>query len=268
MGLRSFSLALSLLMGAILLSAVGAWSQPGQDLFDQGVRLYRAGNMEGAAKTFLAAAQAGHSGAQLQIGWHYEKGAGVTQSYSESAKWYRKSAEQGNSTAMSNLGLLYEQGLGVPEDWVQAASWYQRSADLGNAEGESRLARAYEFGIGVPQSRKTAVFWDSRAAAQGNEQSAYFARWLKDPTNNIGFRNTEERDLVMAGRLRFGGALIGGDPAGILFRNSNERLGWLITQRKALDRQEVESLWGIRKSQYDSCRRAHRHDCHDPGPRP
>lgn len=246
----------------------GQRAEPAQDLFDQGARVYRAGDQAGAAKYFLSAAQAGHVGAQLQIGWHYEKGIGVPRSYAEAARWYRKSAEQGNATAMKNLGTLYEEGWGVPEDWIEAAKWYQKSADLGNADGESALARAYEFGIGVPQNRKTTILWDERAAAQGNGQSAHYARWLRDPTNNIGFRNQNEHDLVMAGQLRFGAALIGGDPAGILFRNSNERLGWLLTQRKTLDRQEAETIWQIQKSEYDRCRNAGRDNCHEPGPRP
>jgi hypothetical protein len=108
-----------------LLARIQATSQPprkepAQDLVDEGRRLFTSGDRPGAAKPFLAAAQAGHSGAQLQIGWHYEKGVGVSQSYAEAARWYHKSAEQGNSTAMKNLGQLYEEGLGVPEDWTEA----------------------------------------------------------------------------------------------------------------------------------------------------
>lgn len=55
--------------------------EPAQDLFDEGERLYESGHREAAVKPFLAAAQAGNSMAQLQIGWHYEKGVGITQSY-------------------------------------------------------------------------------------------------------------------------------------------------------------------------------------------
>lgn len=89
-------------------------NEPAQDLFDEGERLYGAGLREAAVKPFLAAAQAGNSMAQLQIGWHYEKGVGVTRSYSEAAKWYRKSVNQGNPIAMKNLGQFYE-SVGLPE---------------------------------------------------------------------------------------------------------------------------------------------------------
>lgn len=242
--------------------------EPAQDLWERGVRLYQAGDLPGASKLILAAAQAGNSLAQTQIGLHYEKGIGLQKNYTEAARWYRRGAENGDSLGMKNLGQLYEEGKGVPEDWVEAAKWYAKSAELGNKEGQGALARAYQFGIGVPQNRKTSILWDQRAAAQGDSTAAYYARWLRDPTNNIGFRNDQERDLVIAGKLRFGVQLIGGDPAGILFRNSTERFAWLLLQRKDLDKDEADTWWQIRKGEYDRCRNNHEDYCREPGPRP
>jgi len=256
----------------VLLAAVAALAQPrrqpAQDLWDQGVRLYQAGDYVAASKAILAAAQAGNILAQTQIGLHYEKGIGLAKNYAEAARWYRRGAESGDSLGMKNIGQMYEEGKGVPEDWIEAARWYTKSAELGNKEGEAALARAYQFGIGVPQNRKTSIFWDQKAAAQGDQSSAHYARWLRDPTNNIGFRNDQERDLVMAGKLRFGVQLIGGDPAGILFRNSRERWAWLLRQRKDLDRDEADTWWMINKQEYDRCVSNHGDYCREPGPRP
>jgi TPR repeat protein len=256
------------LLAAIQAHDRPARKEPAQGLLEEGRRLFESGNHAAAARPFLAAAQAGNSAAQLQIGWHYENGVGVQQSSADAARWYRKSAEQGNSRAMKNLGQFYENGTGVPEDWVEAARWYRKSAEEGDRDGESALARAYQFGVGVPQNRKLAIQWDERAAAQGDGQAAYFARWLRDPTNNIGFRNDYEHRLVMAGRLRFGGALIGGDPAGLTFRNSRERLAWLLLQRKELDHQEAYTMWSIARDEYERCRRGSGQSCRDPGPPP
>jgi TPR repeat protein len=242
--------------------------QPAEDLWQEGIRLYQAGNMTAAAKVILEAAQAGHLLAQGQIGFQFEKGIGVARSFPQAAAWYRKAADQGDSRSMKNLGQLYELGLGVPEDWGEAARWYARSAEHGDRDGQTALARAYQFGIGVAQDRKTSIVWDERAAAQGDSQSAHYARWLRDPTNFIGFRNDEEQSLVMAGKLRFGVQLLGGDPAGILFRNSTERFAWLLFQRKALDRDEADTWWQIRNMEYDRCRQNHREYCREPGPRP
>jgi pyridoxamine 5'-phosphate oxidase-like protein len=77
-----------------------------------------------------------------------------------------------------------------------------------------------------------------------------------------------EGDRILAGRLRFGGALIGGDPAGLVFRNSHERLGWLLLQRKELDHQEAETMWSFARDEYQRCRNAHGTNCRDPGPPP
>jgi TPR repeat protein len=170
-------------------------NEPAQDLFEEGSRLYNSGHQAEAARPFLKAAEAGNSLAQLQIGWHYEKGVGVSQSFAQAADWYRKAAGNGNTAAMKNLGQLYELGQGVPENWVEAAKWYRTSAERGDPNGEAALARAYEFGVGVYQSRQQAIEWDQRAAAQGNAQSAYYARWLQSGSNSIGFRNQEERNM-------------------------------------------------------------------------
>ena len=235
------TLALLLASVALLLAFQAQRRQPAQDLWDQGVRLYQAGDYAAASKAILAAAQAGNMLAQTQIGLHYEKGIGVAKNYAEAARWYRRGAESGDSLGMKNIGQMYEEGKGVPEDWMEAAKWYAKSAELGNREGEAALARAYQFGIGVAQNRQASIFWDQKAAAQGDQTSAHYARWLRDRTNNIGFRTDQERDLVMAGKLRFGVQLLGGDPAGILFHNSRERWAWLLWQRKELDRDEADT---------------------------
>lgn len=251
-------------------AACSAGQNPGasEDLWEQGVKLYQAGDMAGAARVILEAAKAGNLLAQGQMGFQYEKGIGVKQSFAEAAKWYRRAADRGDSRSMKDLGQLYELGLGVPEDWIQAAKWYEKSAEKGDRDGEAALARAYQFGIGVPQNRATSIVWDRRAAAQGDAGAAYYARWLRDPTNFIGFRDEDERALVMAGKLRFGVQLIGGDPAGITFRNSKERFAWLLFQRRQLDKDEADTWWQIRKSEYEDCERAHRGYCREPGPRP
>ena len=242
-------------------------AEPAQDAFQKGSSLYNSGNMSAAAQMFLAAAQAGNSLAQLQIGWHYETGTGVSRNFGEAAKWYETSAKQGNAKAMNNLGTLYENGNGVPENWVEAARWYTKSAELGDPNGENSLGAAYQFGIGVPQNRRLAIQWYERAASR-NPHAALYAKTLKDPTNNIGFRNDGEAQLVIAGRLRYGAALIGGDPAGILFHNSAERMQWLAGLRRRLDFQEATTQWHIADDKYQKCQSAHLSGCLNPGPPP
>jgi TPR repeat protein len=211
---------------------------PAQELLAEGHRLYRAGNRAAAAKPFLTAALAGNANAQYNIGWHYENGVGVQQNRAEARRWYRSAADLGHALAMRAVGLMYEQGDGVPEDWMQAATWYRRSADRGEVNGLYSLAGAYQFGIGVPQNRRLAIEWHERAAAAGNQESARTARQLRESTNFIGFRDDRESQLVLGNRLRSSAQLLGGDPAGITFRNSTDRLNWLSGLRQRLDREE------------------------------
>jgi hypothetical protein len=118
----------------------------------------------------------------------------------------------------------------------------------------------------VPQDRQQAIAWFARAGAQGIGQGEYFARWLRDPLNNIGFRNQAEHDLVIGGKLRFG--LLSGDPAGVTFHSSAQRTAWLTGQRRELDLSEAHTMWSIRSGEYQQCQRAGGSNCVNPGPDP
>jgi TPR repeat protein len=239
---------------------------PGQQFDDEGTKQYQAKNYAGAFASFQKAAQMGNPQGQLHLGVLYEFGQGVAVNYGEAFRLYTQAANAGNSGAQKTLGLLYEEGKGTPENWAEALKWYQKSADQYNADGEFALGRMYEFGMAVPQNRATAIAWFRKSGAQGNSQAAYFARWLSDPTNNIGFRNDQEHNLVIAGKLRFGAG--SDDPAGIAFRNSAERLSWLNGLRQRIDQSEAMTMWTIRKNEYDQCRNNGGSNCHPPGPRP
>ena len=50
-------------------------------------------------KNIFSLARKGDAIAQYNIGTMYDKGEGVTQSYTEALKWYRLAAEQNNANA-------------------------------------------------------------------------------------------------------------------------------------------------------------------------
>ena len=83
---------------------------------------------------FRKAAEQGDAWAQYNLGWCYEHGRGVPQSYGEAVMWYRKVADQGNATAQNSLGLCYQNGYGVPQDKLQAYKWFTLASGHGNAE--------------------------------------------------------------------------------------------------------------------------------------
>lgn len=250
----------------IVLFVAGCRAEPAEDIFTRAIAVYQSGDKAGALELFIKSARAGNSKAAVQVGFSYESGAGVAVNLTAAAKWYRTGAEMGDSRGQKNLGALYESGRGVVEDWLEAAKWYQKSAQQGDPDGEAALARAYEFGVGVPQSRRDAIYWDRKAAAQGDEESAYYARWLSDPTNNIGFRNAAERNIVIGYRMV--DMIVHNEPAGLLFRNSAERRSYLIGVARRLDSDMAYARWWQARAEYTQCESARRSGCRNPGPEP
>ena len=234
---------------------------PGADLHSQAGARFQAGDHAGAAQILTKAAQAGNAVAQLRLALMYDQGDGVRQSAATAFEWYSRAAALGEPESQNQVGLFYELAQGVPENWDLAAKLYAASAQQGWQKGQFSFGRAFQFGIGVPQSRPQAIAWYQKAAAQGHAKGDYWAKWLRDPTNNIGFRDDLEHDIVIAGKLRFGSSLMGGDPTGIAFHNSARRILWIHGLRNALDREEAEVFSAIRKREYEDCRSAGRDNC-------
>ncbi len=234
---------------------------PRAALYDQAGARFQAGDRAGAAKLAQEAAEAGNAQAQLRLAMMYEGAEGVARSTKSALAWYSRAAAQGEPASQMEMGGYYEEGDGVPENCQLAARLYEASALQGWTKGQFAYGRCFQFGIGVPQDRQQAIAWFQKAAAQGNAQAEYFARHLRDPLNNIGFRNEIERDIVLAGKLRFGGSVLGGDPAGVTFHNSAQRALWLMGQRNRLDKEEAEIWRQIRQREYNDCRRAGKDNC-------
>jgi hypothetical protein len=234
---------------------------PGAAIYDQAGTRFKAGDHSGAAQIVAKAAAMGNAVAQLRLALMYDQGDGVRRSSKTAFEWYSRAAAQGEPESQEQVGVFYELAEGVPENWDLAARFFQASAMQGWMKGQFALGRAYQFGIGLPQDRQQAIEWFERAGMQGHGQAEYFAKWLRDPTNNIGFRNNIEHDVVMAGRLRFGTALMGGDPAGITFHTSAQRALWIIGLRNRVDKQEAEVFRDIRQREYTDCVHAGRDNC-------
>jgi len=111
--------------------------------------------------------------------------------------------------------------------------------------------------IGLPLGFVPHVFFPDQAARQiGWPPGSPFQL-------EVGFH---EHDLVIGGKLRF--ELLSGDPAGMVFHNSGQRMAWLTGQRRQLDRSEAHTIWQIRADEYRQCRNVGGSNCFDPGPDP
>ena len=62
-------------------------------------------DLENAVRLYKLAAEAGYPPAQCNLGWCYEAGQGVEQSWPEAIHWYTVAAEAGYPRAQCNLVL-------------------------------------------------------------------------------------------------------------------------------------------------------------------
>jgi TPR repeat protein len=66
--------------------------------------------------------------ADALLGFKYEHGLGVPQSFDVAVDLYVRAAEQGDPTGQYLLGLMYDKGLGVWQDEVLAHKWLNLAA--------------------------------------------------------------------------------------------------------------------------------------------
>jgi uncharacterized protein len=89
-------------------------------------------------------------------------------------------ARQGNPRGEALLGYMYEHGLGVPQSWPAAVDYYLLAAEHGDPTGQYLLGLMYDKGFGVSRDVVLAYKWLDLAAARapkGNRD--YFLR-LRD----------------------------------------------------------------------------------------
>ena len=89
-------------------------------------------------------------------------------------------ARRGNARAEALLGYMYEHGLGVPQSWPAAVDYYLLAAEQGDATGQYLLGLMYDKGFGVSRDVVQAYKWLDLAAAHGPRNNReYFIR-LRD----------------------------------------------------------------------------------------
>jgi TPR repeat protein len=113
------------------------------------------------------AIDSGTAQALTALGFAYEKGKGVPQSYKKAAELYEKAAAAGDAGGEAALANFYMRGLGVPKDYHRAFDLAKKSAVQGNPAGETNLGVLYRHGWGVKQDCNKAVALYTKAADEG-----------------------------------------------------------------------------------------------------
>ena len=132
-------------------------------------------------KFYKIAAELGHISAQVNLGFCYYNGDGVTQDYEEAAKWWQKAADKGNADAENNLAIAYYNGRyyngkGVAVRKVEAAQLWKRAAYRGHTPAQISLGNCYYSGEGVLKDLVEAyAYWNIAAindTSAGNKRDS------------------------------------------------------------------------------------------------
>ena len=125
------------------------------------------------ALELLRKAKQGDAESQGLLGYLYETGRGVPQSFPEALRWYGEAARNGSAIAMYCLGRLHEDGRGAQQDFGKAAQYYSKAARRGEQRSLGRLGYLYETGRGVTQSLRDAADCYRKAAGSGDAFAEY-----------------------------------------------------------------------------------------------
>ncbi len=94
----------------------------------------------------------GNWGLCSDLGFTYDRGQGVTKSFTRAAELYRLACDKGEMYGCMNLGNRYRDGTGVPQSHKNAVVLFRKACDGGDAGGCGNLGVQYERGHGVPKS--------------------------------------------------------------------------------------------------------------------
>jgi uncharacterized protein len=89
-------------------------------------------------------------------------------------------ARRGNARAEALLGYMYEHGLGVPQSWPAAVDYYLLSAEQGDATGQYLLGLMYDKGFGVSRDVVVAYKWLNLAAGHAPKNNREYFLTLRD----------------------------------------------------------------------------------------
>jgi TPR repeat protein len=134
-----------------------------------------------ACELFREAALKGYAGSQYRLGYCYESGRGVEQSFSTANEWCAKAANQGFVDAQYKLGHSYRVGRGVPIDLATALQWYKKAAQNGDREALHNVGWMYATGQGTKANAEEAYRWYLESARHGEPGAQLeVSRRLKD----------------------------------------------------------------------------------------
>jgi TPR repeat protein len=124
-----------------------------EQVFREASALSDKGRYRQAFTLFRRAAEAGHAGSRVNVGFFYDKGLAIKRDVTKAIYWYSKAARQGESSAAYNIASLYVER-GKLQD---AVKWFKRAADLGEVDALVDLGALYKTQLGKPAKARNYV---------------------------------------------------------------------------------------------------------------
>jgi len=185
------------------IAAVCAAATP-EGLFEEGGRLYDAGQYQECAAAYKRAAAAGHTHARSRLAELLIAGRqGVRRDESRAFKLAAAGAQIGCMHCIGVLARCYISGFGVPKDAAKGFELGIESAEAGSITGLFAVGLCYYNGDGVDQDYNEAVRLLSRSARLGHACSVSVLATMA--FNGFGCKQSDEQAV----RLYVWGASLG-----------------------------------------------------------
>jgi len=129
-------------------------------LFIRADKLEDSGNLKAAFRLFLAAAKAGDTGCQINVGNYYCDGKAIRRNLSKGLYWYKRAYRRGEATAASNIGMTWRN----EGKQKKAVSWFRRAVKMGDDEANLEIAKHY---LGSGSLRKAISYLEKVCRSNG-----------------------------------------------------------------------------------------------------
>jgi TPR repeat protein len=188
-----------------------------------------------AAASYKAAAELGHTQAQVRYGFALLLGRGTERNVFTAETWLRRAALSGDAQAAAVIGYLYARDGDLPPNHAEAAIWLRRAAEAGHAGAARTLGRMLLLGTGTPKDIPEAVRW-LRIAGDNGDQTARTDLLRLALTRQVG----EDDQLAVTGWLRESAAA--GDAA------AQFDLGLCLAQGIGAERDDQAAFGWVRRA--------------------
>jgi TPR repeat protein len=97
------------------------------------------GEFRAAFRLFLIAAKNGDLSSQVNVGYYYDVGQGVSRNVSKAIYWYKRAYRRGEACAATNIGTVWRDR----QNPKRALYWFRRAVKLGDEGSNLEIAKLY-----------------------------------------------------------------------------------------------------------------------------